>query len=161
MRQGVEGRRSRLRVGSHVGANDRLESRAGSNPRNTGRTDVHRPLELTVPIYEYQCLECGKRSSILHLSHSPSTPPLCVHCKSSRLDRLMSRFAAPKSEEARMASLAEDDTVGGVDHDDPASMERLLKHMGNEMGGDVGDDIAEAIDSEGDDVVDTAGPDGY
>ena len=100
-----------------------------------------------MPIYEYQCMDCRKRSSILLLSRTASPPPVCSHCQSPRLDRLLSRFAAPKSDEARMESFAEDEALAGFDEQNPADVERLMKHMGNEMGEDVGDEMAEAIDS--------------
>ena len=100
-----------------------------------------------MPIYEYRCLDCKQRSSILLLSRSPSSPPLCTHCRSGRLERLLSRFSAPKSEEARIASLADDDTLSGLDDTDPASMERLMKRMGDEMGEDVSDEMSQALDS--------------
>jgi hypothetical protein len=58
----------------------------------------------------------------------------------------MSRFAAPKSEEARMQSLADDEAFAGLDEQDPASMERLMKHMGNEMGEEFADDMPQDID---------------
>lgn len=100
-----------------------------------------------MPIYEYRCLQCMKRNSILQLSHSVSSPPVCVHCGSSRLERLLSRFSSPKSEEARMESLAEDDTLAGIDEQDPGSMERLMKHMSNEMGEDFRDEMSQPVDS--------------
>lgn len=46
-----------------------------------------------------------------------------------------------------MQSLAEDDALGGFDEQDPGSMERLMKHMGNEMGEDFGDEMGQTIDS--------------
>jgi hypothetical protein len=73
----------------------------------------------------------------------------------------MSRFASPKSEEARMAALTDDDTIAGLDYEDPASMERLRKHIGNEMGDDLGDDMSQAIDSTDDGGLDTDTSDGY
>jgi len=100
-----------------------------------------------VPIYEYQCLDCRKRSSILLLSPTASPLPMCSHCQSPRLERLLSRFAAPKSDEARMESFANDEALAGFDEQNPADMERLMKHMGNAMGEDVGDEMAETIDS--------------
>ncbi len=59
-----------------------------------------------MPIYEYRCTDCGKRNSVLILSVRTQTPPSCKYCQSARLERLMSRFAAPKSEEARLEALA-------------------------------------------------------
>ena len=46
-----------------------------------------------------------------------------------------------------MESLADDETLAGLDEQDPADVERLMKHMGNEMGEDVSHEMAEAVDS--------------
>ena len=69
------------------------------------------------------------------------------HCQSSRLERLMSRFASPKSEEARLESLADPTALSGLDENDPESMARFMKKMGDEMGEDIGDEMAEAMGS--------------
>jgi hypothetical protein len=58
----------------------------------------------------------------------------------------MSRFATPKSEEARMEALADSASLGDLDENDPASVARLMKRMGREMGEDLGDDFDEAVD---------------
>jgi len=113
-----------------------------------------------MPIYEYHCGECGKRSSILILS--PSHPPAlaCRHCRSPKLERIMSRFAAPKSEEARLESLADPSRLGDLDENDPASMERLMKRMGDEMGEDFGGEDMDALVDEGGGETDPLPPDG-
>lgn len=102
-----------------------------------------------MPIYEYRCADCGKRSSVLILSLSSAPTPACKHCRSLRLERLMSRFAAPKSEEARLESLADPSNFGDLDENDPQSMARWMKKMGREMGEDVGEDFEEALDEAG------------
>jgi len=61
----------------------------------------------------------------------------------------MSRFAAPKSEEARLESLADPSSFGDVDENDPRSMARFMKKMGREMGEDAGDDLDEALEEAG------------
>lgn len=61
----------------------------------------------------------------------------------------MSRFAAPKSEEARLESLADPSNLGNLDENDPQSMARWMKKMGREMGEDVGEDFEEALDEAG------------
>jgi putative FmdB family regulatory protein len=49
-----------------------------------------------MPIYEYRCEECGKRSSSLLASFS--TPdPACPHCGKPALRRLVSTFATVSS----------------------------------------------------------------
>jgi hypothetical protein len=63
------------------------------------------------------------------------------------LERLLSRFASPKSDEARMESIADDSAVAGLDENDPASMERFMTKMGREMGEDFGGEMAESIDN--------------
>jgi putative FmdB family regulatory protein len=49
-----------------------------------------------VPIYEYRCEECGKRSSALLPSFS-SPDPVCPHCGKPGLRRLVSTFATVHS----------------------------------------------------------------
>ena len=111
-----------------------------------------------MPIYEYRCAECHKRSSFLVLSRSTESSLRCSHCQSLRLERLLSRFASPKSEEARMESLADDSALAGLDENDPGSMERLMKRMGNEMGAEAGDGL-EAMDNSDESVGDRDGLD--
>ena len=66
------------------------------------------------------------------------------------MNRLLSRFAAPKSEEARLESLADPATLGGLDESDPKSVARLMKKMGQELGEDVGDVEAMLDEPDGD-----------
>jgi hypothetical protein len=58
----------------------------------------------------------------------------------------MSRFATPKSEDARLESLADDRSFGDVDENDPASVARFMKKMGKEFGDELGDDFESAVD---------------
>lgn len=103
-----------------------------------------------MPIYEYLCRACGKRCSVLVLNLRNPPPAGCRHCGSSQLDRLLSRFAAPKSEETRLESLADPGNLGGVDEHDPRSVARFMKKMGEEMGEDVGDDMEAMMEQAGD-----------
>ena len=48
-----------------------------------------------------------------------------------------------------MESLA-DDASSGFDENDPASAERMMKHMGDELGEDVGNAMSEAVESSDD-----------
>lgn len=99
-----------------------------------------------MPIYEYRCQDCRQRNTYLLLTPNAPTP-FCKHCHSKNLERLMSRFAAPKSEEARMEALANSGNFGDLDENDPASMARFMKKMGKEMGEDLGDEMDEAMES--------------
>lgn len=84
--------------------------------------------------------------AVLILNRS-SQPPACNHCGSNELTRLFSRFAAPKSEEARLESLADPSKWGDVDENDPASMARIMKKMGKEFGDELGEDFEQEVES--------------
>jgi putative FmdB family regulatory protein len=104
---------------------------------------------MTMPIYEYLCRACGKRCSILVLNLRNPPPAGCRHCGSSKVDRLLSLFAAPKSEEARLESLTDPDHLGEFDESDPHSAARFMKKMGDAMGEDVGDDMEAMMEQAG------------
>jgi hypothetical protein len=72
----------------------------------------------------------------------------CKACGSADLERLWSRFASPKSEEARLEAMADPSALGGLDEDDPKAVAQFMKKMGREMGEDFGGDIDEAIEQE-------------
>lgn len=61
-----------------------------------------------MPIYEYRCDACGKRSSALLPSYS-SPDPACPHCAKSALKRLVSTFATTRSGD----DFGGDDDYGG------------------------------------------------
>jgi len=50
-----------------------------------------------MPIYEYRCENCGKRSSALLQSFS-SPDPACPKCGRSKLKRTISTFATVRSD---------------------------------------------------------------
>ena len=83
-----------------------------------------------MPLYEYLCLDCTKRSTLLVLSLANQAPATCSHCTSARVERILSRFASPKSEEARLEALTDPGNLGDLDEQDPQSMERFMKKMG-------------------------------
>jgi putative FmdB family regulatory protein len=99
-----------------------------------------------LPIYEYECQGCHRRLSFLVRSTAHAASLKCTRCGSADLSRLMSRFATIKSEDARLDSLAADAQFGDVDENDPKSMARFMKKMGQEMGEDLGDDVEAAME---------------
>ena len=100
-----------------------------------------------MPIYEYRCNKCRKKVSILTLRVSEKVDETCEHCGSSSLTRLLSRFAMTRSEESRLDSLADPSNLSGVDENDPKSMARWMRKMGQEMGDELGgEDFEEMLD---------------
>lgn len=112
-----------------------------------------------MPIYEYRCRDCRKRSSLLVLNLRNPPAPVCSHCGGSSLERLLSRFAAPKSEEARLESLADPSKFGDLDENDPHSMAKFMKKMGREMGEDFGEELDQAMDEPEAEALDGGGND--
>lgn len=99
-----------------------------------------------MPIYEYECGGCRRRVSLLVLTPSKADAPRCPRCGSAELTRLMSRFATVKSEDARLESLSDPSSYGDLDENDPASLARFTKRMGEEMGEDLGEDVDAAME---------------
>jgi putative FmdB family regulatory protein len=113
------------------------------------------PIEAdAMPIYEYECDKCHRRTSVLTLRVSEKPEPVCDKCGSTKLSRLMSRFAMPRSEEDRMDALADSSNFGDLDEKDPRSLARAMRKMGREMGDEFGgpefDDAVNELESGGD-----------
>ena len=75
-----------------------------------------------MPIYEYRCSACGKKSSALLPSYS-SADPSCPHCGKPGLKRLVSTFATTRSEgddggDDDYSADGGDDDFGGSDDGD-------------------------------------------
>jgi putative FmdB family regulatory protein len=101
-----------------------------------------------MPIYEFECRRCRRKTTALVLSRARVNEVRCRACGSADLEKLYSRFASPRSEDARLESLADPSVIGGVDESDPKSVARFMKKMGREMGEDFGEDLDQAIDEE-------------
>jgi putative FmdB family regulatory protein len=99
-----------------------------------------------MPIYEYDCGDCRRRVSLLLRTFAAAASPACPRCGGANLTRLMSRFATVKSEDARLESLADPSALGDLDENDPGSVARFMKKMGQEFGDDLGDDFDSAVD---------------
>jgi putative FmdB family regulatory protein len=100
-----------------------------------------------MPIYEYECIKCRRTSSMLTMRISEKIDPVCSHCGSTEMNRLMSRFAMPRSEESRLDSLADPSKLSGFDENDPKSVARMMRRMGSEMGEEfAGPEFDEAVE---------------
>ena len=99
-----------------------------------------------MPIYEYRCLDCGRYQSVLVRSYSDPSDLHCPKCQGKHLRKLVSRFAVLHSDEARLEQLADPSALGDVDENDPASVARWARKMGDHVGEDLGDDFREVVD---------------
>jgi len=47
-----------------------------------------------MPVYEYQCQDCGQRFDMLRSMRDADEPAICKHCKSNQTRRAISAFFA-------------------------------------------------------------------
>jgi len=101
-----------------------------------------------MPIYEYRCAACRRRSSLYFQTFSAAehAEPRCEHCGSADVSRLVSRVAFLKSEESRLDDLADDASLADVDENDPRSLARWARKMGEQLGDEAGDEFREMVD---------------
>jgi putative FmdB family regulatory protein len=102
-----------------------------------------------MPIYEYICNACLKKTSILVRFPSVGASPSCPHCQASALTRIISPFAIHKA----VGSIHEDSfTANGEKspgyYNDPRNvgrdLEQKLKGMNMEVPSEIQNSINEA-----------------
>ncbi len=94
-----------------------------------------------MPLIEYRCDDCQGVNTLLVFSWSGSNSPPCKNCGSARLTRLFSRFALRKSWGESLNWTPSGDTLNDVDEDSPASLDRFMGRVKQEMGGQVTQDF--------------------
>ena len=99
-----------------------------------------------MPIYEYRCLECKRRSEIITFRVSEEVSASCSHCGSIEVERIPSRVRVRMSEETRMERLADPSRLSGLDENDPKSMAKWMKSMSREMDEDMDMDVDAMVD---------------
>jgi len=100
---------------------------------------------VAMPIYEYRCQSCRKRTSVFVRSIGATVSARCEHCGGQRLSRLISRVAVVRSEDDAFGGLDES-MLADVDENDPRSVARWARRMRSQMGEELGPDFDEAIE---------------
>lgn len=99
-----------------------------------------------MPIYEYRCDSCGRYHQQLVLVISTYEVPPCPRCGKATLRKLVSRFAVKRSEESRLDDLADPSSFGDLDENDPRSVARWARKMGDSLGEDLGPEFDEMVE---------------
>ena len=68
-----------------------------------------------MPIYEYHCQDCDKKSSVFFRSFSAVGPARCPHCHGERMDRLVSKVSILKSWGSSMDGMPSAESLYDVD----------------------------------------------
>ena len=87
-----------------------------------------------MPIYEYRCRTCRKRTSVFVRSMSTAVKARCEHFDSTKLNRLVSRVVAPRSGGDSLDSF-DQSMLADVDENDPRSGARFARRIRDELGG--------------------------
>ncbi len=85
-----------------------------------------------MPIYEFRCNGCRRRTSVFTRSIGAEVAAVCQHCGSTDTRRLISRVAVLRSDED--SSGLDESSLAGVDENDPRSVARWVRRMSRQMG---------------------------
>ncbi len=99
-----------------------------------------------MPIYEYRCSRCRRRSSLFVRSFAAPEQIACQHCGNDGATRVFSTFAIVRSEERRLEDLEDKSRFGELDENDPRSVARMMRQMGREIGEDMGPEFDEMVE---------------
>ncbi len=100
-----------------------------------------------MPSYDYRCTNCNKRSVIYQpYEEYGKTPVECPHCGGKDLHRIIGRIRIAKSEDSRLEDLSDPSSWGDFDENDPKSMAKMMRKMGNELGEDMPAEFDEVVD---------------
>lgn len=101
-----------------------------------------------MPIYEYHCLDCHKRVSVLFRTFREASDEAarCPRCNGANLHRLVSRVAVLKSEESRLENMADDSFMAGLENEDPRALAGFMRKMSDEMGEPMDSEMHEVVE---------------
>jgi putative FmdB family regulatory protein len=97
-----------------------------------------------MPLFEYSCCDCGKRFTFLSGVIADNSEAACPVCGSHELQKLMSRFARGRSDDARMEAVAK--KLESRDLEDPRELSRFAREMGRELSAESGEDMSGEIE---------------
>ena len=110
-----------------------------------------------MPIYEYRCNACRRRTEVFVQGYNSQTKPSCTHCGSDDLGRIFSRFAVRKSKHDTGIYddiLSDRKLTDGLLRNDPralAEWSRKLSHAADEDSTPETEELMDRLDA-GEDV---------
>jgi putative FmdB family regulatory protein len=99
-----------------------------------------------VPIYEYQCGECGKPFQRLIMKPAEEGALSCPACGGRSLSRLMSRVVYHASEQARLDSYDPKAKQGDAFYRDSRNIGLHAEKRARELGVDLGSGFKEKLE---------------
>jgi len=101
-----------------------------------------------MPSYDFRCKNCRRMFTLTYGSYAEheAASPVCPHCQSAELSRLIRRVNVMTGDESRMEKLADPSRLGALDENDPRSMGRMMREMASQAGEDLGGEFHEVVD---------------
>jgi putative FmdB family regulatory protein len=100
-----------------------------------------------MPIYEYFCPACQKKSSFLLRSGSAPLQPKCNYCGNTNLTRTISTFAYHRSPGNAQQQSGEPDHPGRDYYKDPRNIGRWVEKKFQDMGMELPDQLKQKIEA--------------
>ena len=99
-----------------------------------------------MPTYDYTCLNCRKRFDVFLTYQEYGVKPVaCTHFGSDNIRRRAPRVRILKSDEARMAQIADPAMLANID-ENPQALGRMMRELGGEMGEELPPQFDEVVD---------------
>ena len=98
-----------------------------------------------MPVYEFRCNSCQKKTSFLIKSINATLSPVCSYCGSTELVRLVSSFAYHKSMSTIYEESGDPDMAGPNYYNDPRNIGRWAEKRFKEMGAEMPPQVEEMI----------------
>lgn len=99
-----------------------------------------------MPIYEFLCQQCHKKSSILVKNIAEPFAPRCTYCGSDDLSRIITGFTYHKSTQTIWEEAGEPQLSSGPDYyKDPRNIGRWTEKRFEQMGIEAPSEIKEQI----------------
>ncbi|MBI2936140.1 MAG: hypothetical protein HYY31_04980 [Chloroflexi bacterium] len=102
-----------------------------------------------MPLYEYRCNACFKKSTVFTKSVSVTVNPICQHCKGTDLTRLVSRFAYHRPYEPSSGDMGPSgqEAPDPSYYQDPRNIGRRLEGDFQRMGVEMPKEVRERLDA--------------
>jgi putative FmdB family regulatory protein len=98
-----------------------------------------------MPTYDYRCPDCQHRFGVfMSYAEYGQKKVACPNCGNARAQRVIGRIRIVKSDDRRLEDMSDPASfLGDVDENDPRSIGRAMKKMGQQMGEDLPPEFSE------------------
>ncbi len=100
-----------------------------------------------MPIYEFRCQSCGKKSTFFPRSVNQPLEPVCASCGGSDMKRIISSFAYHRSLQTIHEESGDPMNPGADYYKDPRNIGRWAEKKFEDMGQEMPDSLKQSIEA--------------